>query len=303
MNLINISILGSPNVGKSTLINKLLKNKVSIVSNLPQTTRVATNFYLNYENFALKIWDTPGIHKPINKLDLFLNSEVYHSFKQADLVILIVNCLQNVSPELQQLIDQINTNKNLKTILIYSKIDLLQDTKTFETLKNSIDTIIHPDQVLQMNFLNDDITIILKAISNLFKDNITELEEVSQDDLVEQEQNDDNFKISEIIREQILKHTYQEVPHSVAVTIEHKEYDQVKNLFHVNANIVVEKEGQKAIIIGKGGLKIKQIGVHARQELLNLFDCKINLKLFCKVQKDWRNNDYLIKSLGYKKWR
>ncbi|CDN40785.1 GTPase Era [Mycoplasma amphoriforme] len=303
MYLINLTIAGCPNVGKSTLLNKLMKKKVAIVSKLPQTTRNATNFYLHHQEFLLKIYDTPGFHKPINKLDLFLNSEVVYSFKQSELVVLVVDCMQDITNELQELINKIKGIKNLKIFLIYSKIDLLQNPNKFSKLKKDLQEILDPFETLELNFLNDDLSVLLDKIVLHFETIKNELENVNEKDLVAHEANNDNFVISEIIREQIMMHTYQEVPHAVAVTIESKKYDEIKNIFHIDANIVVEKDGQKKIIIGKQGCKIKQIGTQTRLELLNLFDCKINLKLFCKVEKNWRNNDFLIKSLGYKKWR
>lgn len=298
MNENKIIILGCPNVGKSTLINRLANKKISIVSNLPQTTRNAIKYIFNGSKKYFEIFDTPGFHKPINKLDLFLNSEIFYNLRNSNTVILVVDSTKKINEELNNLIQKINGIKNLNKYLVFSKIDLLNKNNNFLNLKNDIQNKINLNKIFQFNLNSDDLSELINEIEKGFEICMNNNQFVNSH---EKSNENDDFNINEIIREKVLLKTFQEVPHSVAVVIESKNYDKEKNMFHINATIVVEKEGQKGIIIGKNGSKIKEIGILARQDLLKIYDCKINLKLFCKVEKDWRNNDYLIKSLGYKK--
>lgn len=300
MNENKIIILGCPNVGKSTLINRLVNKKISIVSNLPQTTRNAIRYIFNDSKKHFEICDTPGFHKPINKLDLFLNSEIFYNLRNSNAVIIVVDSTKKINEELNNLIQKINRVENLNKYLVFSKIDLLNENNNanFLELKNDLKEKLNLNKVFEFNLNNDDLFELINEIKKNLEVFI-DSNELSND--YEKNNSNDDFNITEIIREKVLLKTFQEVPHSVAVIIESKNYDKEKNIFHINATIVVEKEGQKGIIIGKNGSKIKEIGILARQDLLKIYDCKINLKLFCKVEKDWRNNDYLIKSLGYKK--
>lgn len=301
MNENKIIILGCPNVGKSTLINRLANKKISIVSNLPQTTRNAIRYIFNDSKKYFQIFDTPGFHKPINKLDLFLNSEIFYNLRNSNAVIIVVDSTKKINEDLDNLIQKINSIEKLNKYLIFSKIDLLnKDNNDFLDLKNSLQKKINLNKIFEFNLNNDDLSDLINEIEQNFKFNMNSNELIN---IYEKNNEDDDFNITEIIREKVLLKTFQEVPHSAAVVIENKNYDKEKNIFHINATIVVEKEGQKGIIIGKNGAKIKEIGILAREDLLKIYDCKINLKIFCKVEKDWRNNDYLIKSLGYKKCR
>lgn len=295
-----IIILGLPNVGKSTLMNRLTNKKISIVSNLPQTTRNAIRYSFNDSKNYFELWDTPGFHKAINKLDLFLNSEIFYNLRNSNAVIIVIDSTKKINEDLNNLIKKINNIENLSKYLIFSKIDLLnsKNNNDYLDMKNNLEKILNPTKIFQLNLNSDDLFELIDEIKQNFHINLINNETFSNYD---KNDDNDNFNIIETIREKVLLKTFQEVPHSVAVFIESKNYDEEKNIFHINAVIVVEKEGQKGIIIGKNGSKIKEIGILARQDLLKIYDCKINLKLFCKVEKDWRNNDYLIKSLGYKK--
>ncbi|WP_027124050.1 GTPase Era [Mycoplasmoides pirum] len=297
-----IAIIGCANTGKSTLINRLSNQKISIVSSIPQTTRNAIPCIIKNENANWLIYDTPGILKAKNKLDLFLINESLNQIKNSNVIIFLVDSSKKYNDEIKTISQWLNKfeTSNKKTILIFSKIDLIDENESkFIELKNEVLSKINKvDKIFLMNNKSDDLNLLIDEINNSasLDENINIQNHID-------EKLQDNLLIVELIREQIIKNTFQEVPHSCAVIIDNKKYDAVKNIFHIYCSIVVEKESQKAIIIGKNASKIKKIGIEARKEIENIYDCKINLKLFCKVEKDWRNNNYLIKDFGYKKWQ
>ncbi|WP_033159769.1 GTPase Era [Mycoplasmoides alvi] len=291
-----ISIIGCTNAGKSTLINRIFLKKVSIVSPMVQTTR---NAIPNVFNNKLIIWDTPGILKPKTKLDYFLINEMFESIKRSKTNILVVDSSQKINPHIKEICNFLNKFNDKKNLIVYSKIDLIKNQNEFSELKkffyNSLKEITDE---FYLNLLYDDISILVNKIYEINSD--------SEDSIFIESIHDDwndDLLITEFIREQIIKHTSQEIPHSSSVIIEQKKYDNIANIFHIHCAIIVEKESQKKIIIGKCGSKIKEIGICSRKSISNIYDCKINLKLFCKVRKNWRNDDYLLKSFGYKKWQ
>ena len=271
-----VSIVGLPNAGKSTFINKVMKRKVAIVSYKPQTTR--NQIKIVYEDKRIKILfcDTPGFHQPKNKLDSFLNSQVKQTFKQSDLVLLLIDSSRDNLEENKILIDVINSYKVQNLIVLFTKKDLAPKLDLQSKLKfYGLDNIKH-----SMFVDNNSIQDINNVISYIY--------DIAPEDGFFEPSNveDDEFLIREVIREQILFTLKQEVPHSIAVTIDSKSFDQEKNLFEINASLIVEKESQKPIVIGAGGKMIKLIGTKSRQELLKYFDCRIMLKLFVKVKED-----------------
>lgn len=294
---IKASIIGCANAGKSTLINRLSNQKVSITSPIPQTTRNSIPTLIKTNKSSLLIFDTPGYLKPKNKLDLFLNSEIINQIKSSKLIIFVIDATNDFTEQHEKICKLINETHNTYVFVVFSKIDLIKNEKTFENIKNKIESLlIKIDKKFFKNLQTDDLTNLMNEIENLCSYDNNDYENYINQDL------QDDLYITEIIREQIIKYTFFEIPHSCAVIIENKKYDSTKNIFFIECAIIVEKDSQKRIIIGKNASKIKQINIAARKELNNIYDCKINLKLFCKVEKKWRNNNYLIKSFGYKKW-
>ena len=290
-----VAVVGCANAGKSTLVNKLVQKNVSIVSPMAQTTRNAIpNLFSN-----LILWDTPGILKPKNKLDKFLIDEVNYSIKKSCIILFLIDSTKKINSQLEEICCYLNKFKEKKIILVYSKKDLIKDKNSFELLKKTITNFL-PNiyKTFTFDLHNDNLYELIFEIQNLSNDLVS-----NEDDFSIDENWKDDLLIKDLVRQQIINHSFQEVPHSSSVIIEQKKYDEVKNIFHIYCVIIVEKESQKKIIIGKNGLKIKQIGIDARKAISEIYDCKINLKLFCKVKKDWRNDDYLLKSFGYKKWQ
>ncbi|QZX48838.1 GTPase Era [Mycoplasma sp. E35C] len=292
-----VVITGLASVGKSTLINKIAKNKVAIVSKYDQTTRNVIAHKIEHEKVDYLLLDTPGFHKSFNKLSLFLNSEIKQAYKHAHACILIVDSAKKISEEFINLLNIIKSYKIDNLIVIYSKIDLIKNEDNINEADKLIRDSFNVVKTIKTNLLVDEVN---DQIDDGLYQLLDEQYEIPESQLDENEK--DNFEITEIIREKILNFTYQEVPHSVAVILETKNYNQEKKMFNIECAIVTERESQKKIIIGKNASMIKKIGMAARMELLNIYDCKINLKLFVKVEKEWRNDDYLIKSLGHKKW-
>ncbi|MDE7433777.1 MAG: GTPase Era [Mycoplasmoidaceae bacterium] len=271
----SIAIVGKPNVGKSTLLNTIANKKVAIVSYKPQTTRNQIKHYFEDEKLNIVFIDTPGFHFARNKLDLFLNSEIKKTFKVVDLVLFLIDPTRPIDEEDLEIIKFIKSYKLEKVILVITKSDVVTQgsiTNHINGIKDKldlVDTVVVSSKKQELNALYDSI------FKHLPVDGL--LDEVNQED---------NFNISEIIREQVLLNCKKEVPYSAGVQVEKANFDQKTNVFNIYANILVEKASQKPIIIGHGGSMIKKIGTNSRLELLKIYDCKINLKLFVKVQKD-----------------
>ncbi len=288
------TIIGKPNVGKSTLINNLFKRHVSIVSSKPQTTRNNIKALYEEKDFQLIIIDTPGYHKPKNKLDMYLNSQVRQSFKEADGYLFIFDASRPINTEDFELFEKMNTFPKKEVFYILNKVDLVSKEEKEERIKE-IKSNFNITDLIEISALNQN---DIQKLIDIIKEHSHEFEgELVADDY----EADDKFIVSEIIREQILLKFRQEVPHSVAVVTETMKYEPEQNLLKIYSVIVVEKESQKPIIIGKGGKAIKEIGIASRTKLLEIFDTKIYLELNVKVKKNWRDNNDIIASLGYKK--
>lgn len=291
-----VSIVGKPNVGKSTLINTIFNKEVVISSSKPQTTRNKIQIVYKDDDSEILFSDTPGYHNPKNKLDLFLNSQVKKSLKNTDVIVFMFDISRKFDDEDQKILDEIKKFKIKKIILVVNKIDLIPQQEIglkIEIVKQQMDF----DDVVLLS--SKEKTNIDKLMS-LLKSN---LEEVDTDTFYDQQsvEQKEEFFVSEIIRQVIINNFRQEIPYSVAVVVDKMDYDQSKNLLSINYSIVVEKESQKPIIIGKGGNTIKKLGILIRAKLSEIYDCKLFLQSFVKVKKNWRDNNEIIKDLGYKK--
>ena len=291
-----VSIVGKPNVGKSTLINTIFNKEVVISSSKPQTTRNKIQIVYKDEDSEILFSDTPGYHNPKNKLDLFLNSQVKKSLKNTDVIVFMFDISRKFDDEDQKILDEIKKFKIKKIILAVNKIDLIPQEEIglkIEIVKQQMDF----DDVVLLS--SKEKTNIDKLMS-LLKSNF---EEVDTDTFYDQQsvEQKEEFFVSEIIRQVIINNFRQEIPYSVAVVVDKMDYDQSKNLLSINYSIVVEKESQKPIIIGKGGNTIKKLGILIRAKLSEIYDCKLFLQSFVKVKKNWRDNNEIIKDLGYKK--
>jgi GTP-binding protein Era len=271
-------ITGKPNVGKSTLLNSIFKRKIAITSYKPHTTRNRIKAIYNADNLSILFMDTPGYHVSRTKLDMFLNSEIKSSYKIADCALLLIDASRPIDDEDKKIIEILQSYDILNVILVITKIDLIDENR-IANVKRDIGALIPYKDVVAITCKKEtpDLTPLIKTI-----------EKYARDGALTQEENleNDDFIICELVREQIILNTKQEIPYACAVVVEHKEYDKVKNMFTINANIVVDKESQISIILGKNGQMIKKIGTRARMEMLKIFNCHINLKLFVKLEKD-----------------
>lgn len=291
-----IAVIGRPNVGKSSLVNKIVGAKVSIVTNKAQTTRNNIRGIVTKKNeYQLIFIDTPGIHTPKQELDKFMNSSAFRSTKEADLVLFLVPADENIGKNDLLILKDLQ-RKTVPKFLVVTKNDLV--SKEIMAKK-----LLEWSQISN-NIFDEIIPISLeysKALENLEKLMVEYLPE-SDYHFFEDNQNTDQpfrFSIKEIIRENILIKAGQEIPHSIAILID--EIHDTEQMLTIMATIIVERKSQKGIIIGKNGSKIKDIKYKSRKQLKELTNKNIKLELFVKVQEKWRNSPSLIKKMGYNK--
>lgn len=288
----SISIIGKPNVGKSSLLNKIFNEKISIVNPKPQTTRnkIISNFV--NEKYNINFIDTPGFHNEKNKLDEFLNKEVKSALRQSNLIYYLIDCSRLVNEE-DKIILELLKKINLPTFLVITKVDLAKENKINEIIKEVTKTISFAKVAMVSIHDSDSIDRLLLQTEQFLdfdEENLSSEVDTIQKDL---------FLVREIIREQCLISLRQEVPYGISVLIDDFKYLKDKNEFIINASLNVEKESQKKILIGVGGKQIKEISVNSRNELMKIYDSKIYLKIFVKVSKNWRNDETKLKEFGY----
>ncbi len=295
-----VSIIGRPNVGKSTLINNLLDFNVSIITPKAQTTRDNISGIYTDEDSQIIFIDTPGIHKAFNELGNVMNAFAYSSLDGVDLIIYMDDCTK----EFDELDDEILVflkKTNLPIIILINKVDLLKQLKQ----EQYVDLInkryafyqgLKPLKFLEISALSPESK---NSIIETIKDNLNVGPMYYPSDQIMDK--DERFLVKEIVREKILLFTQKEVPYSVAVEVESfKEDPKDENLLNISCVIITERQTQKMIIIGEQGKMIKKIGHAARLDLQKIFDKKIYLELFVKVEADWRNRKYYLKQFGYK---
>lgn len=286
-----VAILGRPNVGKSTLLNHILHKKVSIVTDKSQTTRNAIKGIYTDDEVQIVFVDTPGIHKPLQKLGEEMNVMAYKASHDVDAILLVVDASLPFGKGDEYLLNHLALNE-VPLFIIFNKIDQARINKVEELKKiyrEKFKEAIFIDTVALDGFNVDNIVGQLKKVlpeGPLYYDKET----VTDQDLV--------FQIKEIIREKILNVLSQEVPHSIAIYMEDIAYEE--NPMHIKASIVVEKDSQKGIVIGANGRRIKEIGSKARQSIEALVKKHVFLELFVKVSEDWRNQEKELLKFGYK---
>ena len=292
-----VAIVGRPNVGKSTLLNMILGTKVSITSNRPQTTRFKILGIKNFHNAQIIFIDTPGLHKPEHKLGEFIMEEATSGIDDADILLFMIDASKGFTSGDKKVYDlyiKKFQEKGKPVFLILNKIDLVSKDDILELLDN-ISKEYKFDEYFPISALkNDNIDSLLFTIIDYLPDNVKYYSdgEITNVPL--------RLMIAEIIREKVLRKTYEEIPHSVAVrVVSMRPGEKNPEVFVIDAEILVERDNQKKILIGKNGRMIKEIGRLAREELEVLLNQKVYLNLEVKVEKDWRNRDSVIKNLGY----
>ncbi|HBT20293.1 MAG TPA: GTPase Era [Peptococcaceae bacterium] len=285
-----VSIIGRPNVGKSTLLNSLVGTKVAIMSDKPQTTRNKIRGILSTEDYQIIFIDTPGIHKPRHKLGEYMVASAVNSLEEVDLILFMVDVSEEIGPGDEYII---NILKKVSTpvFLVINKIDLVKKTKIMEKIISLTSKFDFAEVVPVSAATRENLETLLKLIVQYMPQG----PKYYPDDMVTD--NPERFIIEEIIREKVLKTTRDEVPHSVAVQVE--ELNNKEDLTYIRATIYTEKDSQKGIIIGSKGQKLKEIGREARLEIENLFGNKVYLDLWVKVKKDWRKKEGALHQFGY----
>nr|WP_302416416.1 GTPase Era [uncultured Romboutsia sp.] len=287
-----VSIVGRPNVGKSTLMNNVVGEKIAIMSDKPQTTRNTIQAVYTDEEAQVVFLDTPGIHKPKNKLGEFMVKSATDAFKNVDLVLFVVDESKKIGPGDRKIIDDL---KNIKTpvVLVLNKIDQLNEEELFDLMK-----MYNAEGVFEQ----------IVPISSLKGRNINELLKVIKSHLEEGPQYFPDYMItdqpervlvSELIREKVLHYIHDEVPHGVAVEIERMKSRKDKEIVDISAVIYCERDSHKGIIIGKNGRKLKGIGKSARADIELLLGSQANLQLWVKVKENWRNLQNYVSNFGY----
>lgn len=289
-----VTIIGRPNVGKSTLINKLLGERVSIISSKPQTTRNSIRCIYTTDEYQIVFIDTPGIHKPKHKLGEYMVKAATESLKGVDVAIVMFDCSTDIGAGDMHIIE-VAQNIKSPVILVLNKIDKIAKSK-LEQIAASL--IMHEDYFNSIIPISagtgENLDELLQEIVKFLPEGPKYFTEDIYTDMPEK------FIVSEIIREKILELTSEEVPHGTAVEITSMKERDNKDLMDIEATIFCEKDSHKGILIGKQGGMLKEIGVRSRVDIEKLLNCKVNLQLWVKVRNDWRDSNSALKNLGYK---
>ena len=286
-----VSIVGRPNAGKSTLLNAIIKEKVSITSDKPQTTRNNIQGIYNDDEAQIIFIDTPGVHKPVNKLGKFLNNETYSAF-DTDIILFLVDSSKQFGKGDEFILDKIKEYDS-KVFLILSKIDKVKKDELYNLIMSYKDKY-NFDEIIPVSGLKDN---NVEELLNVIKSYLNEGTPYYANDLYTDQSV--KFMVSEIIREKIFRKTDKEIPYSTTVIIEN--YDENKSRVVINACIVVERDAVKKIIVGKSGSMIKEIGINAREDIEKLVGKRVDLELFVKTVNNWRDKDKLLAELGFDK--
>ncbi|MCI8649541.1 MAG: GTPase Era [Anaerotruncus sp.] len=288
-----VAIVGRPNVGKSSLLNALIGEKVAIVSNKPQTTRTRITGVLTQEDMQLVFIDTPGLHKPRTKLSEYMVKQIDDSVADVDVAVLVVEPEGEIQKAEQQLMESFRQQR-LPAILAINKIDTLSQkdklmarilayTKAFDF------AAVVPVSALRGEGVDELLTELQGFVvpSPFFFDS---------DTLTDQPE---RLIVAEIVREKLLRNLYDEIPHGTAVTVERMRERNGQELIDIDVEIYCERDSHKGMIIGKGGEMLKKIASQAREDIEKFLACKVNLKCWVKVREDWRNRENVIRSFGF----
>ena len=285
-----VSIIGRPNTGKSTLLNQIVKEKVAIISPKPQTTRNLIQGISNDDETQIVFVDTPGIHKPVDKMGVALNSQAYYSINDVDIVLLVVDASVSYGKGDKFIIDKLEGLKK-PVFLVLNKIDKLSDDELIVKINEYKDLYEFAEVVPLSALKNDNVDKLIKVLREYLPDSVKYFMngEVTTTEL--------DFRLAEIVREKIFIHTEDEVPHSISCKL--IGYEETDTIAKVYVDIIVDRDSLKKIIVGHNGNMIKTIGQEARVEMEYVLGKKVYLELYCKTIKKWREKEKYIKDLGY----
>jgi GTP-binding protein Era len=291
-----VGLVGRPNVGKSTLLNALVGNKVSIVSLIPQTTRYQIRGILNLKQAQIVFVDTPGIHSFKDKLSAHLNTIAKRSLEGCDLIIYVVDVSRRPGKEEDQLI-RILTKSGIKTIMVLNKVDLGMRffNDYIDLWKGATDKAKAKDPLIYYIPLSAKTGKNIDILKNSLIENLSPSHPYyDKDSLTDFPL---KFRIADIVREKLFQHLKREIPHDLAVEIE--EIEDKKRSVYIKANIYVKRNSQKKIVVGKGGEVLKEVGSLSRGEIEKIYNKKVFLDIFVKVLEDWQERPRILKELGY----
>ncbi|NLO10167.1 MAG: GTPase Era [Clostridiales bacterium] len=299
-----VTLIGRPNVGKSTLMNHLIGQKIAITSGKPQTTRNKIQTVFTDERGQVIFLDTPGIHKAKNKLGQYMVSVAERTLKEVDIVLWLVEPSTFIGAGERHIAEQLRTIKT-PVILVINKIDTVSKNEIL-TFINAYKDVLNFAEIIPVSALKGENTDqLMKIIFDYLPYGPLYYDEDTITDQPERQ------IVAELIREKALRFLEEEIPHGIAVSIDqmsergNREYDVntleeiFSGIIDIHATIICERDSHKGIIIGKGGAMLKKIGTSARKEIENLLDCQVNLQLWVKVKKDWRDSNFLLKNYGY----
>lgn len=287
-----ITIAGRTNAGKSSLLNAIVGEKIASVSSKPQTTRTRITGIRNIDDVQLVFFDTPGLHKPVNKLSEHMINTVKESVSDIDAVLFVMDCTKKINEHELNLLKSLNNSK-MPIILVLNKIDLLKSMDELAPVISSLTEKINFQAVIPVSVTQGNgIDIVIDEIINLSEESV----HFFPDDMITDQP--EKVLAGEMIREKLLTLLKDEVPHGIAVGVEQMTERDDKDILDISAVIYCEKESHKGIIIGKGGTMLKKASTMARLELEDFFQIQVNLKCWVKVKEDWRNRENLIRSFG-----
>ena len=289
-----IALVGKPNAGKSTLLNSLVRQKVSIVSPKPQTTRNKILGIWTQDDCQMVFVDMPGIIKPKNTLGKYMEKSIDSGVRDVECVVFVTEGHKGISDDDVALMTRYSAG-GAPMVVVVTKTDICQP-ETLMTQLAKLNGLPFVGEVYCVSAKrNKNIDMLKDGLKKYLKDDVKYFDD---DDVTDKSQ---RFLAAEIIREKILLLCDDEIPHGVGVTINKMTYDKVKKMWDIDANIIVEKASHKPIIIGKQGRMLKQIGSYAREGLEKMLQAKVYLALWIKIKEDWRNSDFMLKEIGYDK--
>ncbi|WP_432409288.1 GTPase Era [Wukongibacter sp. M2B1] len=287
-----VTIIGRPNVGKSTLINNIVGQKILIMSNKPQTTRNKIQTIYNGEESQIVFLDTPGIHKPKNKLGENMVKAAKDTLNEVDVIVFLVDESTEIGPGDRYILEML---KDVKTpvILGINKIDILEPD-AYKAVYEAYSEYNIFDEIMGLSAING------KNVDKLIDKLVERLPDGPQyfpSDMITDQP--ERFIVSEIVREKLLHYLHEEVPHGVAVVVNFMRQREDKDIIDIDVTIYCERNSHKAIIIGKNGKKIKGVGKSSREEIERLLGSKVFMEIWVKVKKDWRDKESMLRNLGY----
>lgn len=285
-----VSIIGRPNVGKSTLINRIVNEHIAITSNKAGTTRNIIQGIYNDSDTQIIFVDTPGIHKPINKLGKILNKQAQSLMKDIDVILFVADAKEGLGKGDKYIIDTLN-NKEIPVFLLLNKIDAISKEDLIKCLNDYKDLYPFTEIIPVSALKNDNIEHLIAVLKKYMTDNIRYFDEGTKTS------NSIYFMISEFVREKLFWKMEEEIPHSITCATTH--YEDKGNIIEIVVDIIVDREPLKKIIIGKNGTVLKNVGIEARKDIERMLGKQVYLELYVKTVKNWRDKEKYLTELGF----